>query len=161
MQVVGIFAVVASLIFVGLQLKQSLEIAISEQYSLRATEEREVWENHMEYQELRAINGAVHREHLKSTLFPYFGDDVADETIGLWYATLRGTIAAWDNNHYQYESGFMSDDGWSIYAVRILAGCKFIPGVRIILSNHADIFRPSFVEYCMQAVDAENESPIE
>ena len=36
MQVIGIFAVVASLLFVGLQMKQSQEIALAEQYQARA-----------------------------------------------------------------------------------------------------------------------------
>jgi len=36
MQVVGIFAVVASLIFVGLQMKQSQDIALAAQYQARA-----------------------------------------------------------------------------------------------------------------------------
>ncbi len=36
MQVVGIFALVASLIFVGLQMKQSQEIAVADQYQDRA-----------------------------------------------------------------------------------------------------------------------------
>ena len=36
MQVVGIFALVASLIFVGLQMKQTQEIALSDAYQSRA-----------------------------------------------------------------------------------------------------------------------------
>lgn len=36
MQVVGIFAVVASLIFVGLQMRQAQEIAVADQYQDRA-----------------------------------------------------------------------------------------------------------------------------
>lgn len=35
LQIVGIFAVVASLVFVGLQLKQTQEIAIAGQYQQR------------------------------------------------------------------------------------------------------------------------------
>ncbi len=37
MQVIGIFAVVASLIFVGLQMKQTQEIALSAAYQARAS----------------------------------------------------------------------------------------------------------------------------
>ncbi len=36
MQVIGIFALVASLVFVGLQIKQTHEIALSESYQSRA-----------------------------------------------------------------------------------------------------------------------------
>ena len=38
MQVVGIFAVVASLIFVGLQMKQAHEIALASQFQARSAE---------------------------------------------------------------------------------------------------------------------------
>ena len=42
-ELVGIAAIVASLVFVGLQLKQSQEIAIAEQYQNRADAALEFW----------------------------------------------------------------------------------------------------------------------
>jgi hypothetical protein len=62
MQVVGIFAVVLSLIFVGLQMRQEQEIAIMDTYgsvaeaqmdlSVRAGENMSVWKKGLEHEEL-------------------------------------------------------------------------------------------------------------
>ncbi len=43
MRIVGLFAVVASLIFVGLQMKQSQEIALADQYQSRAESAQDMY----------------------------------------------------------------------------------------------------------------------
>ena len=52
-QIIGIFAVVASLVFVGLQLKQSQEIAVAAQYHNRAALAIEINSSKLEYGNLK------------------------------------------------------------------------------------------------------------
>ena len=56
MQIVGMFAIVASLIFVGLQMKQSQEIAIAAQYQARAESAMNIHQVGMEIGWSRALS---------------------------------------------------------------------------------------------------------
>ena len=97
-ELVGLGAIVASLIFVGLQLKQSQEIALANQYQARAEAVQELILAHIEVgyipfiPELRrgAENGAsvedIHTVHW------------------LWIQM--------DNHYYQYQAGFLPQDAW-------------------------------------------------
>ena len=92
----GVVAIVASLAFVGLQLKQSQEIAIASQYQARAEATMDFFNTHIE----------------AGYLIPPFRDIVSetnsaqDITAGLWY------WVAFDNHYFQYQSGFLSEGVW-------------------------------------------------
>lgn len=154
LQLTGMAGIVASLIFVGLQLKQSQEIAIASQYAERSSEAREIWQGISENPTLLASYGAIHREHLKAAL--QYDDEMSDETVGLWYVSTRSYLASYDNNHYQYNSGFLSDDGWTMYKARILYTCAAGSWSSAILSSHTELFRPSFVELCLNGGQSRN-----
>lgn len=97
-ETIGITAIVASLIFVGLQMKQSHEIALAAQYHARA---EAVMSFHETQYEVGSIpNSAALRAGLSDTVKPR---DVG-EVLWLWIA--------YDNHHFQYQSGFMSEDSW-------------------------------------------------
>ena len=97
MQVVGIFALVASLIFVGLQMKQTQEIAVASQFQARSTE----------FQALSRTG--VEANWTYPPLRPFISEQFSA-------ADISGVVWAWagfDNHHFQYQSGFLSEEAWN------------------------------------------------
>jgi len=104
---IGIAAIVASLIFVELQMRQSHEIALSETYQQRSARTAEAYftlsENDAALAALIVANpgdtgnlpeGVEPGEYL---VFQY------------WFIGMMTVI---ENVHYQYQKGFMSEEGW-------------------------------------------------
>jgi len=85
MQVIGIFALVASLVFVGLQLKQTHEIALADQYQSRA-------QSVIDYLLVRMEQ---------------------DDDKSFVDARIRWLLM--DNNHFQYQQGFLTAETWQAY----------------------------------------------
>ena len=96
MQVIGIFAVVASLIFVGLQMKQSHEIALASQYQARAEAALSLFETHIE---------------AKYTMPPFL-NKVTDTFTVQDIAQAQWQWTALDNHYFQYQKGFLEEDAW-------------------------------------------------
>jgi hypothetical protein len=95
-ELIGVAAIVASLIFVGLQLKQSQEIAIASQYQARAEATMSFFSSHMESEYLiPPARGLVSDSYSEN-----------DVSAALWYWT------AFDNHYFQYQSGFLSEGAW-------------------------------------------------
>ena len=116
MQVFGIFALVASLIFVGLQMKQTHEIALAGQYQSRA-----------------------------QTTIDYFLVRMESDQVNPRYAA-QIRWALMDNNHFQYQQGFLTNETWKAYAnfVRDLyADCED----RLVFEDSKAARRASFVEF--------------
>ena len=139
--------IIASLIYVGLELRQTREIAIAGQYSERAGGSTEYWQFVAGQPVLLGNFGRAHRDYLKNT--SEYDDALTDEEVGLLYVQARYLIAALDNNYYQYATGFMTEESWDVYAYRIRGTCR--PGwtVRAVVENHPENFRRSFVEACL------------
>jgi hypothetical protein len=97
MQVVGIFALVASLIFVGLQMKQTHEIALANQFQARSTE----------FQALSRTG--VEADWTYPPLRPFISEQysAADLSAVVW------TWAGFDNHHFQFKSGFLTEEAWN------------------------------------------------
>lgn len=95
-EIVGISAIVASLIFVGLQLKQSQEIALASQYQARADATMNYFNTHLETGYVLSI----FRDKVTDTVS---AEDIASS---MWYWT------AIDNHYYQYQSGFLAETAW-------------------------------------------------
>ena len=115
-QVIGIFALVASLIFVGLQMQQTHKIALADQYQSRA-------QTTIDYMIVRMESD--------------YGNP------------RRPTQIRWlmmDNNHFQYQQGFLTNETWQGYAnfIRDLyARCQD----RLVFEDRKPLRRASFVEF--------------
>ena len=93
---VGIGAIVASLVFVGLQLKQSQEIAIAAQYHDRAE---------------ASMNLAL--AHLEADYVPLaFRHGLSDDISAGDINTFHWLWISQDNHYYQYQLGFMAEESW-------------------------------------------------
>ncbi len=135
MQVVGIFAVVASLIFVGLQMRQAHKISLSQAYQSRTSVAAE-W------------NTALAANPAALSAFRRAADGVADDITTEDYDALRrsmiGVIYMFDNAHYQYQQGFVSEEFWATTRENLKSFIKH-PVADAVFRERLDIgMRPDF-----------------
>lgn len=111
MQVLGIFALVASLIFVGLQMRQEHEIARVMIYQERASSTAEVTAS-------LASNPAAMAAMIKSGIADPSEEIQPDGWAGpvskqdMYVGAFAGIalFALTDNSHFQYEEGFLPEE---------------------------------------------------
>ena len=110
MQILASVGVILSLIFVGLQIQQSREIAIADIYQQRTA---------LLLQQLslvippEEIHKAWRKERAGELLSP-------DDEFAIYIRT-AARIAYWENNHFQYQIGLLAEEQWnaSKNAIRI------------------------------------------
>ena len=140
MQVGGIFALVASLVFVGLQMKQSQEIALANQYQARAEAAQNMF--------LTMQESGISMSSMGKPLSEKTPEEVAAAfNISVWAWT------QYDNHFYQYNAGFLDDESWEGLSRRIrdlYSNCD----VRIIWESGRQYYRSSFVGYVESLDDA-------
>lgn len=127
-ELIGIAAIVASLIFVGLQLKQGHEIALADQYQARA-------EAYMEF----ALAGIE-----ADWVIPPLRIRVGDETLARDISAVMWHWTYFDNNHFQYQSGFLNDESWQSLVRshrEVYKTCNF----RFVYEWRKSTLRPSLV----------------
>ena len=99
----GIFALVASLIFVGLQLKQSQDIALSQASQSRTSTTVEI-----------LVNSAENSNFVSSIAKRQRGDSdaltVEERVVIRQYAI--GILYLYEDQHYQYINGFLPEERW-------------------------------------------------
>ena len=103
LQVIGFLGVIASLIFVGIQLKQTQDIALASTYNARAS------------QTIDANAAGLATPQYYSGMAKIYSDKrdqlTAEEYIALEQeSTIFLTI--FENNHYQYTVGFLPEEHW-------------------------------------------------
>ena len=138
MQVIGIFAVVASLIFVGLQMKQSQEIALAEQYQARAEAAQAMY--------LSVLESGVSWESLDVPM-----QEKSPDERNLAIALSQWSWTQYDNHYFQYKAGFLDEESWAGLSARIseiYSDCEDRESWNYMRS----FFRRSFVKY-VEALD--------
>lgn len=103
LQVVGLFGVIASLMFVGLQMKQDREIALS-----AATQARTETT-------IQSILGMVSNPIFAAALDKIELGESDSLTLSERMAVIqsyRAVLYNLENSHYQYISGFISEEKW-------------------------------------------------
>ena len=140
MQVIGIFAVVASLLFVGLQMKQTQDIALAGQYQARAQTTLDFYLMNMESSQGQNL------------IFRPNFEEVTPTDITYAYFATNYFWTKYDNHHFQYLSGFLDQETWEGLQVRIKdlwGDCQ----IRWIYEeNNRKAFRDSFNDY-LDALD--------
>jgi hypothetical protein len=136
LQVIGIFAVVASLVFVGLQMKQSHEIALAAQYHERTALATDFfWAQH-EHGNFGFWAALCGQEFSKDT----------PEQAGRACINTHMALQIHDNLYFQYQSGFLDQESWQARRKNL----KFIltsSNFREALKSPMPL-RSSFVELC-------------
>jgi hypothetical protein len=131
-----LFALVGSLIFVGLQLRQEQEIALSQAYQARAD------------QSIGLLVAALESDTTQ-TFWAKMGGMVDAELtpseIAVAIQIARARLVHLENMHYQYQKGFVTQEHWDTQ----LAGMRNMMSnleVRAVYENGKDIWRASFRE---------------
>jgi len=154
-ELLGIAAIFGSLVFVGLELRQSQQIAIAGQYQQRA-------ESFVE-QLYSRVAFSSEQERLAKNVRSVYSDmidisvleSMSDEGIALEWVRASADGTMFDNNYFQYQSGMMSDDGWQAMRGRLKRALRLSPFLRAELILRGDRYRSSFRELCDQLM-AEN-----
>jgi len=148
MQVIGIFAVVASLVFVGLQMKQDHKIAMAAAYHARA-------QTTVDLTMAAAANplwlSAQHKWRAEGpdSLTP-------EERLSNIYVRVAN-LQLWDSIHYQYVSGLIDEEQWqrTRSAMRISMQDR---SIRDVYEGGRDYYRPSYraeIDKILEELDAE------
>jgi hypothetical protein len=150
-ELIGITAIVASLIFVGLELRQTREIALSEAYQMRAAIEI-----------ANATAMASIPGYLTSKAKLYDGGSISDLTTEEYIAHehyLVASLGVWENDHYQYERGYLSEEHWKKAYGNML--CDFSLSLyREIYASSGWTYRKSFAEEVEQAITEAKSDPL-
>ncbi len=116
MQIIGIFALVASLIFVGLQMKQSQDIAIAGQYQGRTAQIIELLSAQMQSDQALITTGKRVSDEVISGRFPIaiknLIEEEGPEAAAYQFLRYRSMTTSYDNALFQYEAGFMTEEAW-------------------------------------------------
>jgi len=141
LQVIGLFGVIASLIFVGLQMKQDREIALSETYQNRTATGVEI---------LIGFNANAEFLDLMSMLQQGDARNLSFREQSILENMLRQGMNIYENAHYQYTHGFVDDEYWRRTENQIrkfLLTPIFIPYIKSDIEN--GLWRESFGEYML------------
>ncbi len=158
-QIVGMAAVVASLVFVGLQLKQSQKIAIAAQYQARHDAASGHYTAILQCDVgLRGIGADI--------LADIETDEVAPPGFKAWAASrpveelafraIGATIflKSHDNVYFQYQSGFLSEEAWSALRVQLKAGLDDPrTWCRGVFEKNPDVWRESYRKLIQEMLD--------
>ena len=132
---IGTVAIVASLIFVGLELKQSRQIAVADVYQQRTAMNIELINSRFTPEQIRPIFDKA-----------YFGDEplTPRESYLLNYS-LHPFVAYWENNHFQFELGLLPEEQW-VSSKESMRGMAMNPGFADWWAENKSAYRQSFVE---------------
>jgi len=136
LQVVGLFAVVGSLIFVGLQMRQEQRIALSQIYQERADQSIAITLAALESDTALSFWG-------KTRGYVQEGYSPAESAFGLQWTTAM--LSYWENNHYQYVEGFVSEEQWQTQ-LALMKTLMPMPAFRYAFEQNKNIWRASFRE---------------
>lgn len=136
LQVVGLFAVFGSLIFVGLQMRQEQRIALSQAYQARADQSIAIT--------LAALESDTTLSFWeKARGYTQEGYSPAESAFGLQWATAM--LSYWENNHYQYQEGFVSEEHWQTQ-LELMRLMMQMHAFRFAYDQDKDLWRTSFRE---------------
>jgi len=152
-EIIGFVAIVGGLIFVGLQLRQSQEIAIASQYQERAGTAVEYFSSQMQndralVSKAEEIVAAV-GSGMASPALQAFIENRSPESIGLWFFQRRVFFVMLDNFHYQYRSGFMAEESWDAFQRQLRAELAD-DATAAFYRDYGIHSRASFEELCEQ-----------
>jgi hypothetical protein len=134
LQVVGLFGVIGSMIFVGLQMKQEHEIALSQIYQARSDTTVE---------QLRGLadNPIMHSAIAKRQRGG--SDSLTEEEQPAMAFNGQAALMIYEAIHYQYQNGFIDEEHWSRTRSKI-KNALISQNLRPVFESSRDEWRDSF-----------------
>ena len=143
LQVIGLFGVIASLIFVGLQIKQDREIALTERFNARSVASMQLYMDMADNPVLRSA---------KAKLFKGEKDQLTeDEQSALGYLS-QAALTSYENTHFQSLNGFIDEEHWDRTVARIKSDIAN-GNLRREYDNSRDQWRKSFQAVMDELID--------
>jgi hypothetical protein len=134
-EIIGIVSIVASLLFVGLQMRQTYEIALVTLTQMRSDASRELAVAQIGSEPLLAIDAKIEA-----------GEDLTP------YETMTQSLLPFiffnhfENSHFLYTEGYLTGEQWQSDLVAIRYFTKAQPSYARYWADQKEIFRASFVE---------------
>jgi len=165
-EIVGIFAVVASLIFVGMQLQLDRKVALADQYFNRAesakADRRSLLESD-DYMQLRAEWWALGNRR------PYWDDDwELAKLVEEGKISVRGvealilsrelSVLGYDSVYFQYQQGLLDEETWNGLRSALKNGMANFPLTRAVYVSQARRNLRPVVDEIVREIEAERES---
>ena len=133
-ELIGIVAIVASLIFVGLELQQSRKIAIADVYQQRTAMNIDLINSRFTPEQIRPIFD-------KALLG---NEPLTPRETYLRNYSLIPFIVYWENNHFQFELGLLPEEQWKS-SKEAMRGMAMNSGFDKWWSENKSGYRKSFV----------------
>ncbi len=154
-ELVGIAAIVTSLVFVGFELRQSQQIAIAAQYQERSNSGQEFWYELLDSQtQLEYYAARIEQRDWPQDLMTDFDREwiASHEPVELAIREIWAqlNLFAFDNYHFQYQAGLLSDEAWETIEARIRGTLESNFFVRAKIAEGDTRWRKSFHEYCQR-----------
>lgn len=150
LQVVGLFGVIASLTFVGLQMKQDREIALSAATQTRTdTTINNISSTAANPFYLAAVDKIAAGQ--PETLLP--------SERHVLFLQAQMVLFNFENVHYQYQGGFIPDERWEGTRQALMTLFRQPYGVRATYESNPSAWRKSFqavVDELLAEIDAED-----
>ena len=135
LEIIGIFSVVASLVFVGLQMRQAHKISLSQTYQSRTTAAAE-------FNTAFASNPAALSAYAKC--LEGRSEEMTDDEYRALHRTIVAVLHLYDNAHFQYQQGFVTEDFWTATQAN-LKGWMRNDALNAIIMERIDVQgRPEF-----------------
>lgn len=154
-ELIGIAAIVASLLFVGLQMKQSQDIAIAAQYQSRSDAALQWYTSRMESDKLLSTTaGWISNQDFTAdpVTVRLDSDTESPESLAIRYLSYRANFTMFDNYHFQYEQGFLTEDAWNAFRVRLKATIADMVTAEMF-RQQANQWRKGFSDLCIEILD--------
>lgn len=151
LQVIGIFAVVASLIFVGLEMRQSQKIALSAAYQARADSSMTLRMASLESETLQTATAKIYLQGMGL-------DQLTPEERVVFRSRWNAQMTYLENMHYQYINGFISEEHWETNRSELRSSLSRIPEWRRGILENCENYRDSFCAEIKAAAEATESS---
>jgi hypothetical protein len=152
-EIIGFIAIVASLVFVGMQLQQSQDIAIASQYQERASTAVEFYHAQMANERSIAEKGEEIAADVDSgKASPAIRELIesrSPESVGMWFFRHKVFFVMLDNFHFQYHSGFMAEESWQAFTQQLRDELSS-DATAAFYRDYGSNSRASFEELCEQ-----------
>ena len=162
LQVVGLFGVMASMVFVGFQIRQDREIAMSDSYQMRTAMVVQSFDSRAANTEALSaelrILGINPDDPLKNppVHIPESAGPLTELEYRAGFFSSVSTWNQWENSFYQFEAGFLPESHW--LRIRSVIKRQFVRKTLHSVVFTGGSWRPSFrreVEEIIAEVQAE------
>ena len=150
-ELVGITAIVASLIFVGWQMKQDRDIALAATYQERSSATVAAVMSHASNPvgisaAIKLYNGSSPEDPIPNGIIriPEGAPTITYREFYVAAAEASANWFLWDNSHYQYEAGYLPKEHWDRIRAMIRSSVTDGSVTRYVFETGSESYRQTF-----------------